>query len=268
MAHWRAKYSEGRSTMSGQKPPNDSACSSRRSSQKGPSRPRTPGRRTRRPGCRSSTPKAMSCAQASISSKECDTAWRISGLKGRSEPRVGTMTELPSWMPIGHVELLGRLPHRVVGAVGQRAAAAGVGTDEAGDEAELGHGAAQLAGRRRRVLQREQGRPEEPARIGGAVAGQPVVVGGGQGHGGRRVLDGGEVEADGGVQDGLVDALAVHVVQAGRRGPIRRAAPRPGGGRCVGSSKVEPGRARFPSGHGQDLGVADDDVLVAVRRRR
>ena len=39
----------------------------------------------------------MSCAHASISSKVCDTAWSTRGLKGRSEPSVGTITELPSW---------------------------------------------------------------------------------------------------------------------------------------------------------------------------
>ena len=42
----------------------------------------------------------MSCAQHSISSNACDTAWRTRGLKGRSDPRVGTITELPSWTAI------------------------------------------------------------------------------------------------------------------------------------------------------------------------
>ncbi len=55
----------------------------------------------RRPGWRSSTPNAMSWAQASICSNGCDTACRTSGLKGRSDPSVGTMTELPSWIPMG-----------------------------------------------------------------------------------------------------------------------------------------------------------------------
>jgi hypothetical protein len=43
----------------------------------------------------------MSWAQASIASKEWDAAWRMRGLKGRSDPKVGMMTELPSWMPMG-----------------------------------------------------------------------------------------------------------------------------------------------------------------------
>ncbi len=43
----------------------------------------------------------MSWAHESIDSKEWDTAWRIRGLNGRSEPSVGTITELPSWMPMG-----------------------------------------------------------------------------------------------------------------------------------------------------------------------
>ena len=52
-------------------------------------------------GWRSNTPNAMSWAQASICSKECDTACRTSGLNGRSDPSVGTITELPSWIPMG-----------------------------------------------------------------------------------------------------------------------------------------------------------------------
>ena len=43
----------------------------------------------------------MSWAQASIASNEWDTAWSTSGLKGRSDPSVGIVTELPSWMPMG-----------------------------------------------------------------------------------------------------------------------------------------------------------------------
>ena len=89
MAHWRAKYSEGRSAMSGQKPPKDSTCSSRRSSQNGAQPPEDSRKSRRKPGCRSSVPKAISCAQASISSNGCD-ALQTSGLKGRSDPRVGT----------------------------------------------------------------------------------------------------------------------------------------------------------------------------------
>jgi len=46
-------------------------------------------------------PEGDELAQASISSKEWETACSTSGLKGRSDPRVGTMTELPSWIPIG-----------------------------------------------------------------------------------------------------------------------------------------------------------------------
>ena len=101
MAHWRAKYSDGAIVSSGQNPPNEPACSSRRSSQNGAQPPEDSKKTTRSPGWRSSTPKAMSWAQASIDSNACDTAWRISGLKGRSAPRVGTMTELPSCTAIG-----------------------------------------------------------------------------------------------------------------------------------------------------------------------
>ena len=166
----------------------------------------------------------------------------------------------------GHVELLRGVPHRVVGAVGQRAAEAGVGADEPRHEAELGHGPAQLPRRRVGVLQGEQRRPEEPAWVGGAVAGQPVVVRRGQPDRGGRVVDGGEVQPDGRVQDRLVDALGVHVTQSG-------AGVRPAGegvGQRAEQGGVVEGRARAgqaAQGHGQDLGGADDDVLVAGRVR-
>ena len=101
MAHWRAKYSLGRKGMWGQNPPKVSACSSRRSSQKGTHPPPDSRNTMLRLGWRSRVPRAINCAQASISSNEWETAWRIRGLKGRSEPRVGTITELPSWMPTG-----------------------------------------------------------------------------------------------------------------------------------------------------------------------
>ena len=161
----------------------------------------------------------------------------------------------------GHAELLGRIPHHVVGAVGQRAAQAGVGADESGHEAELGDGAPELACRRRRVLQREHGRSEEPAGIGGAVLRQPVVVGGGEGDRRRRVLHHREVQPDGRVQHGLVDALAVHVVQAGHR--VRSA--RLGVGQGAERGGVVERGARTgerAERHGQDLGVADDHVFV------
>ena len=72
------------------------------------------------------------------------------------------MTELPSWTPIGTSSSSAASHSGVVGAVGQRAAEAGVGTDEAGDEAELGDGPPQLVRGGRRVLQRQHGGAEEP----------------------------------------------------------------------------------------------------------
>ena len=98
----------------------------------------------------------------------------------RPERRDGHRTALVD--TDGHLELLGRVPHDVVGAVGQGASQAGVGADESGHEAELGDRPTELACRGRRVLQRQHGRPEEPAGIGGAVAREPVVVGGGKGR--------------------------------------------------------------------------------------
>ncbi len=161
-------------------------------------------------------------------------------------------------------ELLGRVPHGVVGAVRQRPAAAGVGPDEPGDEAQLGHRPSQLAGRRVGVLQGQHRRPEEPPGVGGAVAGQPVVVGGRQRHRGAGVLDGREVQAEGRVQHGLVDALGVHVAQARPRVPP---AGQGVGQRAEGGGVVEGGAgpSEVPERDGQDLGVAHHDVLVARR---
>ena len=162
----------------------------------------------------------------------------------------------------GHVELLGRIPHHVVGGVGQGASQAGVGADESGHEAELGDGATQLACRGGRILQRHHGGPEEPARIGGAVVRQPVVVGRGEGHRRRPVLHRREVQPDRRVQHGLVDALAVHVAQTGHRvGSARHGV----GQGSEGPRVVERG-TRAGEGaqrHGQDLGVPDDHVFVA-----
>ena len=161
-----------------------------------------------------------------------------------------------------HVELLGRFPHHVVGAVGECASPAGVGTDEAGNEPELCDGSPKLLGCGRRILQGEHGRPEEPARIGGAIPGEPVVVGARQGDRGSWVLDHGEVETDGGIQDRLVDALAVHVAQTGhgvrpaRQGVGQRA-------ERVWIVERGAGAGEIPERHRQDLGVAHDDVLVA-----
>ena len=169
--------------------------------------------------------------------------------------------------PDGHAQLLGGVPHDVVGAVGERAAEAGVGADEARLEAELGDGPAQLVRGGGGVLQGQQGGAEEPVRICGAVRGQPVVVVHGQADRRLGVLDHGEVQPEGGVEHGLVDALGVHVGQAGHR----VAATGLGVGQGPEGRGIVEGRARAGQGaqrHGQDLGTPDGDMFVAVGVRR
>ena len=163
--------------------------------------------------------------------------------------------------PDRHIELLGGIPQRVVGAVAQGAAETGVGAHESRHEAELGDGAAQLLRRGNGVLEWEHGRAEETAVVRRGVGGEPVVVGPGQADRRGRVRDGGEVQPDRGVEDGLVDALGVHVDQPGpgvgpaglrlgegaeRRGVVEgraRAGQRARGGR-PGSRCRRPRRAR------------------------
>ncbi len=236
--------------MSGQNPPKDSACSSSRSSQNGAQPPEDSRKSSRSPGWRSSVPNAISWAQASIDSNECDTAWRSKGLNGRSAAEGGDDDRAPLMDADGHVELLGRVPHDVVGAVGERTSLAGVGADEAGDETELGSRRDAARGPRRWVLQRNHGRTEEPARLDRAVPGQPVVVGGGEGHRSGGILDDGEIQADR-RDTGPPDRCPRRPCRAGGRpGPIHRGGRRPGGGRRLGrrrSSRVGRGcRAARP----------------------
>ena len=220
----------------------------------------------RRSGCRSSTPNAMSSRAGQHLLERMRHGVEHQRVEGAVRPERGHDDRAALVDPDRDVELLGRVPHAVIGPVRQRPAAAGVGPDEPGDEAELGHRPPQLAGRRVGVLQRQHRRPEEPPRVGGAVAGQPVVVGGRQRHRGAGVVDGREVQADGRVQHGLVDALGVHVAQARPRVPP---AGQGVGQRAEGGGVVEGGAgpSEVPERDGQDLGVADHDVLVARRVR-
>ena len=249
MAHWRAKYSDGRSLRSGQKPPNDSACSSSRSSQNGAQPPEDSRNTTRSAGWRSSTPNVMSCAQASISSNECETACRIMRVEGPVGAERGHDDRAALVDPDRHIELLGRLPHDVVGAVGQRAAEAGVGPDEPGDEAELADGAAQLAapprpgpaagaGRRRRAGggRPRSSRPASRCRRAARV------------DRGRRVGDDGEVQPDASGRARPGRSPRCPCRPAAAPGPTRRGSASAKGRNVAGSSKVDPGRARLPSG--------------------
>ena len=148
----------------------------------------------------------------------------------------------------GHAELLGRLPHHVVGPVGQRAAR-GTGwggripaTRPSSVTARRSSWAAAA-----RVLQRDHGRAEEPARVGGAVAGQPVVVGGGQGHRGGRVRHAARSTArwSGTARPGRCPRCPCRA--AGPPGRTRPAGRRPAGGTTPGRRRSSPGGPACPA---------------------
>ena len=151
-------------------------------------------------------------------------------MKGRSEPSVGTITELPSWTPIVMSELLCSGPDRFVRRILQRAAHARVGPDEGGREAELVCGPPHLGDRGGGVLHRNHRRAEQPRRVRGAIRREPVVVGLGDRYRRLRVGDRPRVEADRREEHRLVDPLGVHVGEAYGPGPTRRAEPRPATG--------------------------------------
>ena len=191
----------------------------------------------------------------------------MSGLKGRSDPSVGTMTELPSWMPMGTSSSSAASHTHVVGAVGQRAPEAGVGPDEAGDEAELGHGPPQLARRRRRVLQRAAWPPRR-AGAGRRRSSRPASRC--RRRPARPPPPGPRPTEKYSPIVGYSTAWSMPSASMSRRRATGSEPPgsaSASGRKEAGSSKVEPGRARLPERHGQDLGVADHDVLVARRVR-
>ena len=128
------------------------------------------------------------------------------------------------WKPTGDPQRGRRLPERVVAAVVEVAAAVGIRADEDAAEAELAHAAARLGDRGGDVDHGDGADADQALGGRGAVVVQPVVVRAAEARGdlGRGVADG---EADGGVEDGDVDPLRVHVREAraaveGARGAV------------------------------------------------
>ena len=248
MAHWRAKYSDGRSAMSGQKPPKDSACSSRRSSQKGAQPPEDSRKSEAQPRVALEHPEGDELGAGEHRLEGVGHRVQDERVEGAVGPE--RRHDRPS-CPRGcrwarRAPRPRPTPRR---RRGRRASGPGRGWAGRSRPRSRARSTARRSSprRRRRVLQREHGRPEEPARVGGAVAGQPVVVGGGQGDRRRRVLHHREVQPDGRVQHGLVDALA----SMSRRRATGSDPPgwaSASGRKVAGSSKVEPGRASVPSG--------------------
>ncbi len=124
----------------------------------------------------------------------------------------------------GDPQLGRRLPEGVVAAVVEVAAAVGVRADEDAAEAELAHAAARLGDRGVDLDHGDGADADQALRRRGAVVAEPVIIRAAETPGdlGRRVADG---EADGGVEDGDVDPLRVHVREAraaveGARGAV------------------------------------------------
>ncbi len=110
----------------------------------------------------------------------------------------------------GDVERFGFLPERIVGRIAETPAVERVGPYEHRLEAEVLHHAPHLADRLVDALDRHRRYGEEPARIGAAEVGHPIVVGaaGGRGHGG--VADVAVEEPERRVEHRHVDAFLIH----------------------------------------------------------
>ena len=114
-----------------------------------------------------------------------------------------------------------------------------------------------------RILHGQHGCAEQAGGIGGAVPGQPVVVGGSHRGGRRGIGQCPEIEADGGVQDRLIDALGVHVGQTSHR--IGASGLRLGQRHVAGRvGEVGAGCCQGAEGNGQDLLVTHRHVLEAM----
>ena len=119
--------------------------------------------------------------------------------------------------PDRHVQLLDLLPERRVVRVVQHLAVVGVGAEEAGAHAQLLPRVAHLLDGQVDRLHRQHRHPEQPIGIGLAVVREPAIVG--AAHPGRepRLLHRAREEAHARVEEGGVDAVQVHVRDAGVR---------------------------------------------------
>ena len=165
---------------------------------------------------------------------------------------------MPSWTVIGTPSDSGRSPRRdrSPGSCTANGRRTGFGRRNAPRKPYASVGRARkLAHRRGHVFQGKQRHAEKTIRRRPSrVVGEPVVVGAAQGCVQLDVRDLREEEAERRVQDGDVDAFAVHVEQALLRVPAaRRELPVRG-----------PGRHRQRAGRSHDVAVVDDVTEVAV----
>ena len=163
-------------------------------------------------------------------------------------------------------ELFGRRPQRLEHRIVE-VDALDVGGKHRAAQAELGHGAPQLVGGRRRLRQRQRGDAPEAVGMGGDVLGHLVVLDGGE-RGRQRGVEIVEIGLRRGRQHVHVDARRIHVAQAardveaaGRERPVDGAHDVERGGLGVGRRDRHLG-ARLGQQRGgflgQDVGVGVD----------
>ena len=108
-------------------------------------------------------------------------------------------------------------PERLVVRVVQLAVVVGIGPQEAAAEAELLAREAHLLDRRVDRLHRQHGDAEQAVGIGLAVVGEPAVVGAAHRGGEGGIADRAGEQAEAGIEEGGVDAVEIHVGDAGVR---------------------------------------------------
>ncbi len=119
--------------------------------------------------------------------------------------------------PDREIEILGRRPERLVIRVVDHLVVVGIGADEAGAEAEFLPREAHFGNREVDRLHRQHRDAEEAVGVGLAVIGEPAVVGA-AGRGGQfGVVDRAGKEAEARIEKGGVDAVGIHVGDAGMR---------------------------------------------------
>ena len=154
----------------------------------------------------------------------CEMMWRAPRVSKRSTPDLGHAAAGALVQPDRHVELLDLLPERLVVRVVEHPAVVGVRAEEAGAHAELLPRVAHLLDGQVDRLHRQHGDAEEPIGVGLAVVGEPAIVGAAHRGGEPRLLHRAREEAHARVEERGVDAVEIHVRDAGVRVEPARAA--------------------------------------------
>ena len=140
----------------------------------------------------------------------------------RSSPTVSMPPKYASWSTIGTSSCAAAAHSGSNAASSTVRPTDAVGPDHAADESVLLDATLELGDGQRRILLREQRDADQSRRVGRAVAGQPVVVGGAQRSGGLRVLVQAEHEAEAREQHRRVDSFTDRGPGAARLGHVRR----------------------------------------------